>query len=99
MAADIKTLPHGDMVTVGAAATLLYTADHQASNSEPINVTVQNTHATAVVTVGGFDVGDEVNGVVLDSQYDAISIPLRYKGATVYAYSDTASTPVAVFVA
>lgn len=99
MAAIINSIPGGDDISLGAAPTLLYTADGSATASEPISVTIQNLHAIAHVTIGGSNVGDESNGVVLDAQYDSVTVPLRYPGATVYGYSDTASTPITVTVA
>ncbi len=86
----------GDNETIGTSAVLIYTASHRASGSEPENLTVQNLHASATVTVGGSDVADEENGIVLDAAYDAISIPLRSPGTEVYAISDTASTNISI---
>lgn len=86
----------GDNETVGTTAVLIYTASDRATASEPENVTIQNLHDSAHVTVGGSDVADEENGIVLDAQYDAISVPLRSPGTQVYAISDTASTTISI---
>ena len=96
MAASIPADFGGDDVALSTSATLVYTASPRASASEPETVTVQNLHATAVVTVGASDVADESNGIVLSAQYDSVTVPLRSPGTEVYAIADTGTPTVSV---
>ena len=86
----------GDDVSLETSSQEIYEASGRATAGEPEVIIVQNLHPTAVVTVGGSDVADGSNGVVLAAQYDTLSIPLRSPKAKVYAISDTASTPITV---
>ena len=86
----------GDVFTAGTSVLPAYTASDRASKSEPEKIVFQNLHASGVVTVGGSDAGDEVNGVVLAAQYESVTLHLTDPGVKVYLYSDTAATPVGV---
>ncbi len=87
----------GDDVVLSTSAIIILTASPRASASEPEVYIVQNNHATAVITVGGANVGDESNGVVLPTNgNNSVSIPMRSPGAVVYAIADTGTPSIQV---
>ena len=83
-------------VSLGTTATVIHTATARADLGHGETVTVQNLHASAVVTVGSDVIGLSANGVVLAAQWDSVTVPLKEAGVPVYAISDTVSTPISV---
>ena len=95
MAASFVDHFAGDLVALNAStATLIHTSGPSAGNNGPEQIIVMNRSA-AVITVGGYDVTDEVNGLILpDGSTTPTStvIPLRFPGIKVYAIA-SAGTP------
>lgn len=86
----------GDDVALSTTAAIVYTASNRASASEPETVIIQNQDASIAVTVGGSDVAAGSNGIVLASQYDTVTVPLRSPGAVVYAVAASGTPTVTV---
>ncbi len=93
MAATLTAPFSGDDVALSTSAALIFTATATASVNEPEVIIVQNNSAI-VVTVGGSDVTDGVNGITLPaSGNNSVTIPLRFPGILVYAIA-ASGTPV-----
>ena len=85
MAATLIAPFSGDQVALSTSAVLLYTSSSACSAHAPEQLIVQNNTAI-VITVGGSDVTDGVNGVLLPASANAsVTIPLLYPGVAVYA--------------
>lgn len=86
----------GDDQQISTSATLLYTSSPAASATEPEVIIVQNNTATQV-TVGGADVADASNGVVLPASGNtSVSISLKFPGIAVYAAAASGTPTVQV---
>lgn len=96
MPATIIAPIQGDDVALTTSATSVYVASDHASASEPEKIVVQNLDASIVITVGGSDVANGSNGVVLGSQYDSVTLHLRTPGSTVYAVAASGTPSVSV---
>lgn len=99
MAASFVADLGGDDVALNSStATLLYTASHRASASEPELILVQNNSAI-IMTIGGSDVAKSSKGVVLAADgNNSVTWSLRNPGVDkIYGISAT-GTPSAQVV-
>ena len=86
----------GDDVALSTSAAIVVTASPTASRSEPERVLVQNNTAIDV-TVGGPNVADGSNGVLLPaSGSNAVTVYLTNPGETVYAIAASGTPNVQV---
>lgn len=86
----------GDQVALSTSATLLYTSGPAAGVNEPEHVLVQNNSAIAV-TVGGADVADGENGVVLaGGNNNSVTIACKFPGIPIYAIAASGTPSVNV---
>ena len=96
MAASFSAHFSGDDVAIATSATLIFTSTSAAGANEPEQIIVQNNSAI-VVTVGGSDVSDASNGVVLPASANStLTIPLKFPGIKVYAASASGTPSVQV---
>jgi hypothetical protein len=89
---------HSDDVALSTTAAVIWTATAGDAN-QPQSVTVQSNQAI-VVTVGGPDVADASNGVVLpdgSSTPTSITVPM-YLGDELYAISASGTPSVQILV-
>lgn len=86
----------GDDVALSTTAALVYTSTSAASANEPESVIIQNNSAINV-TVGGSDVADGSNGILLPaSGNNSVTIPLKFPGIEVYAIAASGTPSVQV---
>lgn len=86
----------GDQVVLTGGIDLVYTASPRASASEPENVIFQNNTAIDI-TVGGPDVGDGINGVLLPaSGNNSVTVPFRAPLTKAYAFAASGTPPLNV---
>ena len=87
----------GDDVALSTSAAVVVTASPTASRGEPEKIVIQNNHASAVVTVGGPNVADGSNGIVLPGgANNSVTLHLTNPGESVYAIADTGTPSVQV---
>jgi len=89
---------HGDDVALSTSAVAVWTANNGDAN-QPQSVTVQSSQSV-VVTVGGADVANASNGVVLpdgSSAPKAVTVPLYY-GDVLYAIAASGTPTVQILV-
>lgn len=96
MAAAFTAHFSGDDVALSTSAALIHTSGPTASATEPEVIIIQNNSAIQV-TVGGSDVADASNGVVLPASTNAsLSLSLKFPGITVYAVAASGTPSVQV---
>ncbi len=84
----------GDQVALSTSAVLLHTSSAAANSNEPEQVLVQNNTAIDI-TVGGSDVTDGANGVLLPaSGNNSVTISLKFPGIEIWAIA-ASGTPSA----
>lgn len=96
MAATITAHFGGDDVAISTSATLLYTSSSAASANEPEQVLLQNNEAIDI-TIGGSDVADGSNGVLLPaSQNASVTVACKFPGIEIYGIAASGTPDVNV---